>query len=354
MKVIQILAFPFSLLYGMVTRLRNFFYDREIFQSVKFNVPVICIGNLSLGGTGKSPHLEYIVELLGAENIATLSRGYGRKTSGFILVSENSTAEETGDEPLQFKKKFNKLLVAVCEDRVKGINELLKINPKLKAILLDDAFQHRKVKPDLSILLTDYNKPFYNDLVLPSGTLREPRSGFKRADIIIVTKIPKLLLDGERERIVEKIKSMPHKQIYFSKITYGDFKPIGKKIVGDNQIMKEFFFDATYSIVLFTGIANSLPLVEYLSERAHEVKHIPFPDHHSFSVNDIEKVCSLLESVSNKNKIILTTEKDAMRLSDPSIKKLISELPVYYVPIKIEFEEKDGLQFNQQILSYVK
>lgn len=352
MKLSQILLFPFSVLYGMIMRLRNFFYDKGIFVSRKFKIPVICVGNLSVGGTGKSPHIEYLIKLLSANyKLATLSRGYGRKSKGFVLVDKNSNYTNTGDEPLQFKKKFENITVAVDENRVRGIDKIISFEKNIDVILLDDAFQHRKVQPGLSVLLTDYSSPFYNDWILPAGKLREPSSGAKRADIIIVTKIPEKFLDGEKEQIISRINPSPNQQVYFSKVEHDDFIPITSKAINSKKVIKEYFFDAEYTILLFTGIANSTPLVNYLSSKSKELIHVEFPDHHSFSGSDINKVLQNFAVIQNSNKIILTTEKDSIRLVNAETKSMIDEYPVYYIPITIAIDDSEN--FNKQIIQYV-
>jgi tetraacyldisaccharide 4'-kinase len=331
--------------------MRNKLYDLGIISIKEFKTPVISIGNLCVGGTGKTPHTEYLIRLLKHEfYIATLSRGYGRKTKGFLIADTQSTSNDIGDEPLQFKRKFNNVRIAVDAKRVNGIQQL-KINyPSLQCILLDDAFQHRSVNPGLSILLTDYSKLYVNDFVMPTGSLREFRSGASRADIIIVTKCPKILLPIERKRLIHEIKSMPHQRVYFSYIKYGDFRPINTE--EKNPFSKEFYFERNYSILLLTGIANTSSLEYYL--KVKNLERVKYPDHHKYTLKDLEHVKKIFNNIATSNKIILTTEKDAMRLKSPEYANAIAELPVFYIPIEIDFHDKDKEQFNEQIVHYVR
>lgn len=353
MKILRILLFPFSIIYGLITAMRNKFYDWGIFASTEFDLPTISVGNLCVGGTGKTPHIEYMIRLLKPEfYIATLSRGYGRKTSGFILSDTQSTTRDIGDEPLQFKKKFSGLRVAVDEKRVRGVKKLIENYPSLQTILLDDAFQHRPVKPGLSIVLTDFHKLYTNDYVLPTGSLREFRSGANRADIIVVTKCPQILLPIERKRLISEIKPKAYQHIYFSYIRYGDFIPVYGE--GLNPLSKEYYFERNYSVVLLTGIANSKTLEYYLSGKVKNIIFAKFPDHHYFSKSDLENIKKIFDTIVSGNKIILTTEKDAMRLKTPDNSEILKGLPIFYVPIEIELHDKDKDEFNEQILHYVR
>lgn len=352
MKFLRIIAFPFSILYGIIVGLRNKLYDLKILPSKKFDLPVISVGNLCVGGTGKTPHIEYLIRLLKTEfYIAALSRGYGRKTNGFIIADTQSTATDIGDEPLQFKRKYNNVRVAVDADRVHGIKQLLKNYPSLQGVLLDDAFQHRAVQPGLSMVLTDYSKLYVNDYVMPTGSLREFRSGIKRADIVIVTKCPVILLPIERKRLSEQIKLKPHQRIYFSYIKYGDLLPL--HCDEKNPFPKEFYFERNYSILLLTGIANTSPLEYYLKDKIKNIQRAKYPDHHRYTKTDIEHIKKIFNNIAASNKIILTTEKDAMRLKAPEYAEALKDLPVFYIPIEIDFHDNRD-QFNEQILQYVR
>lgn len=353
MKFLRIILFPFSILYGCIAFIRNKFYDIGIFASKEFEIPTISVGNLTVGGTGKTPHIEYLIRLLKPEfYIATLSRGYGRKTTGFVLSDTQSTAKDIGDEPLQFKKKFSGLRVAVDGQRVRGIKNLLKEFPSLQTILLDDAFQHRAVKPGLNIVLTDFSKLYLNDYVVPTGSLREFKSGIQRADIIIVTKCPEILLPIERKRLLTEINPMPHQHVYFSYIKYGDFIPV----IGDgtNPLAKEYYFERNFSMALLTGIANTKPLEYYLKDKVKNIIPIKYNDHHHFKNADMDSIQKIFNNIASANKIILTTEKDAMRLKNPEYAEVVKHLPLFYIPIEIEFHNRDKQEFNEQLLHYVR
>jgi tetraacyldisaccharide 4'-kinase len=351
-KLIRILLFPFSLLYGVIVHLRNKLYDWKIFSSIQFRTPTISVGNLTVGGTGKTPHIEYLIRLLKSEfYIATLSRGYGRKTKDFVLADTQSNSEDIGDEPLQFKKKFSGIRVAVDGKRVRGIKKLKENYPSLQTILLDDAFQHRAVKPGLSIVLTDYSKLYLNDHMVPSGSLREFRSGIQRADIIVISKCPEILLAIERKRIITEIKPLPHQHVYFSYLKYGDLIPL---YVDNHILTKEYYFEHHYSAVLLTGIANTRALEYYLKGKIKNIVPAKFPDHHPFTKTDLEKVKKLYTEMTFQNKIILTTEKDAMRLQTHEFKTILDGLPVFYIPIEVDFHDKDKNDFNERIIHYVR
>lgn len=352
MKIIRILLLPVSYLYGFFVFIRNKFYDLGIFRATEFNTPLISVGNLVVGGTGKTPHIEYLIRLLKSEfYIATLSRGYGRKTKGFVLADSQFDALKIGDEPSQFKNKFHDLRVAVDGNRVRGVKILKKEFPSIQAILLDDAFQHRAIKPGISILLSDFSKLYLNDYMVPSGALREFKSGAQRADIIIITKCPQILLPIERKRIIDSIQPTTYQHIYFSYIKYGDFVPINLKT---SALAKEFYFERNYTIILLTGIANTSSLMYYLKDKVKTIVPLKFPDHHVFTIKDIELVSEKFNSIVSENKIILTTEKDAMRLKSVKNSPILQELHILYIPIEIEFHNKDKEGFNEQLLHYVR
>lgn len=332
--------------------LRNKLYDRSFFPTTKPTIPTISVGNLCVGGTGKTPHIEYLIHVLKSEfYIATLSRGYGRASTGFVLADTQSTASDIGDEPMQFKKKFSGVRVAVDEKRCRGIEKLVENFPSLQAILLDDAFQHRAVTPGLSILLTDFSRLYCNDFVVPTGNLREFRSGASRAKIIIVTKCPNVLLPIERKRLIDELKPAPYQDIYFSSIKYGDFIPLN---IAKNPFTKEYYFERNYSILLLTGIANTSTLSYYLKDKIKNIVHLKFPDHHDFSKGDIEKVRTTFDTITATNKLILTTEKDAMRLKSSDFVAILKDLPLFYIPIETVFDDKDKQALNTQILQYVR
>ena len=349
MTFIRIILFPVSILYGFITYVRNKLFDWKILHSVSFNLPVVSVGNLSVGGTGKTPHVEYIIQLLKKDyKIATLSRGYKRKSKGFILADQNESSESLGDEPFQFKVKFNDIEVAVDTKRVHGVEKLLEQVEDLEMVLLDDAFQHRWISPGLSILLTDFYHLYRNDYLLPTGNLRECRSGAKRADIIIVTKTPEKLSSDLRKKTADLIKPESHQSLYFSSIRHGKFSPIPGVDYSPEKT-------GNYaSILLVAGIANPYPLELYLADRCTSLDKIYFSDHHRFTVKDIERIKHVFEKIPSKNKMIVTTEKDMMRFMHPEIQILIKHLPICYVPIRIAIHEEDQEGFENQIYNYVK
>ena len=326
------LLLPFSVVYKTVTGVRNQLYDQGFFNSLKFDIPVIAVGNLNMGGTGKSPMIEYLIHLLSKDaKLATLSRGYKRESSGFQIVEINDTASKSGDEPLQFKNKFPEITVAVDVNRVEGINRLKKSGSNL--ILLDDAFQHRKVKAGLYILLTSYTDLFTEDFVLPAGNLRESRKGASRANIVVVTKCPQNLDETKQAEIRLKIKAYFKGPVFFSSIIYSEmiFAEKERKLLKDIE-QKDF--------VLVTGIANPDPMISYLAEMNIELKHFKFSDHHNFSTDEIENL-DTFES-------ILTTEKDYMRLKSTKLARKL-----YYLPIQTKIIS-DAEKFDELILSYAQ
>ena len=318
--------------YYVVTWMRNKIYDIGFKKSISFDFPVICVGNLSVGGTGKTPMIEYLIELFKDEyKVATLGRGYKRKTKGFQLANENATAETLGDEPFQFYSKYkNDIQVAVDADRVHGIKTLKSLNIPPDIILLDDAFQHRSVKAGFNLLLTTYGDIYVNDFVLPAGNLRESKKGAKRADIIVVTKCPNDLSNIERENIISQIKPLKHQSVFFSSIKYAD------SVKSFDKIKK---IDSMDSFTLVTGIANAKPLVDYLKEKNLNFEHLNFSDHYNFTQNDIDKL--------SKKEVIITTEKDFMKLQN--FESLIDKL--YYLPIQVNMN--DSNKFNTLIKEYI-
>ncbi len=332
MKLLRKLLLPFSWLYGSVLALRNLFFDMGWFESKSYNKPIICVGNLSTGGTGKSPMIEFLTGFLKEEyQVAVLSRGYKRKTKGFKEVFANSTVEEVGDEPLQFKKKFPNVTIAVCANRQEGI-ENLKV--KADVVLLDDAFQHRKVKASTNILLTTFNDLFYKDFVLPTGNLRESKAGASRADVIMVTKCPEKISYARMQEIQFEMKLKPHHRIYFSKIGYAE------NIIGISESLPlNYLLNKNFTLV--TGIANPKPLVNFLKEKNYSFEHKKYPDHHHFTTSEIEEL--------RGKEIILTTEKDFVRLQ-PKLKKFA----VYYLPIKTIILKEQEPFFKEFIIEEIE
>jgi tetraacyldisaccharide 4'-kinase len=348
MILIKILLYPVALLYGFIMMVRNKFFDWNLLPSEEFPVKIISIGNLSYGGTGKTPLTEYLIRLLKEDKkTAVLSRGYGRNTKGFILAAEQHSDLDIGDEPLQYYRKFPGLTIAVDANRRNGIKEILSHVPETGVILMDDAYQHRYVKPDISILLTDYHNLYSNDFPIPTGTLREFRRCSKRADIIVVTKTPKVFSPILRRDIHKKLSPKPHQKIFYSFIQYLDPIPLQPSDSQENATKKHQY------ILLFSGIANSYPLQDHLRKFCRDLIVKDFRDHHKYSVKDIKAIIDTYNNILSKDKVIFTTEKDAMRLEKKGFSELLSELPVYYIPINIQFHEFDELRFDKFIHSHV-
>ncbi|SHI69436.1 tetraacyldisaccharide 4'-kinase [Flavobacterium terrae] len=336
MNLLRKILFPFAILYGWITSIRNFLFDTGILKSQAFSLPVIAVGNLSVGGTGKTPQIEYLIRLLSDKyNVATLSRGYKRKSKGFVLGDSNATSEILGDEPFQFFQKFPQIKVAVDANRVNGIEQLLSQSQKPDIILLDDAFQHRKVRAGFYIMLTAFDDLFYKDFMLPTGNLREVRSGVNRADVIVVTKCPTNISSDKQEEIKSKIRSYLEKDIpvFFSYIDYEEY------VYSENEKISLKEFQVVDKIVV-SGIAKPEPFFAYL--QAVKKSAMVFPDHHNFYEKDIKEI---LETANGRK--IVTTEKDFVRLKG---KLPISQL--YYLPIKSSFVTSSN-EFDKKILEYV-
>lgn len=329
MFFIRIILWPFSIIYGAILAIRNSCFDFNLFKIHKFDIPIVSIGNLSVGGTGKTPHVAFIANHVKTSlNTAVLLRGYGRTTKGFLLVTNNAAVETVGDEALFYKKTFKEqVVVAVCEDRVQGVEKLKKLYPNLGIVILDDAFQHRKIHRDLDIMLMDFNKPYWKDSVLPAGRLREFSYGKKRADLIVVTKTPANIASKNKELISNKIAPKKEQKLLFSSIKYGT-------LTGFNSEL----FEIPDRILLVTGIANPHPLYEHLSKVA-KVTHKIFDDHYDFTVDDIKEIHELFDTFATTNNVIVTTQKDYMRLNTPKLKKLTQNYPWFYQEIKVAFNE---------------
>lgn len=332
MILLRKLLFPFAVLYGIVTSIRNYLYDVGFFKSYTFNIPIIAVGNLSVGGTGKTPMIEYLIRLLSEKHeLATLSRGYKRQSEGFILADEKCDAKILGDEPFQIHQKFPNIRVAVDADRKNGIGQLLSQPQKPQIILLDDAFQHRKVKAGFYILLTAYGDLYADDYMLPTGNLRESRAGAARADMIIITKCPDTITDIAMNKIRKKLGG--NKPVFFASVAYDD-------VVYAADSMKKVSEVKQLPKLLLAGIAKPKPFFAYLQHENDVV--LTYPDHHDFSENDINTIKKQAE-----NKLIITTEKDYVRL-----KNHIPAAQLFYLPIKTAFVS-DGQQFDKTILNYV-
>jgi tetraacyldisaccharide 4'-kinase len=339
-RFIRLLLFPFSIVYGLITYIRNVLFDLNIFNSYTIPIKSICVGNLSVGGTGKTPHVMFLInKLIGEKSVAVLSRGYGRKTKGFRYVTTSDNALNVGDEPLSYAFRFtNKIIVSVCESRVFGVKKLLN-EQKLDLIILDDAFQHRRIKAGMNILLTEYASPYFGDVMLPTGNLREYKRGVNRADILIITKCPDNIDLEEKERFIQR-SEFDATKVFFSIIKYG---------------LPNSFTNVNYcenaTILLVTGIANPMPLVKHVTKK-NVIESLFFPDHHSFSLMDIQKIHTKFDGIPSQEKLILTTEKDYMRLKDRLGDLELEKYPWFYLPIEISIDREE--EFINEIKDYVR
>lgn len=351
----KIFLLPLSKLYGLGVGVRNRFFDWGILKEREFKIPVITVGNLSVGGTGKTPHTEYIVRLLmDRYNIGVLSRGYKRHTKGFVLASPTSTPRDIGDESYQMYHKFGrKVAVAVCEDRVKGIRKLLQLNPEINLIVLDDAFQHRYVKPKVSILLTEFNRPFFKDDILPYGRLRESVKSVHRSDIVIATKCPSTMKALDYRIFAKEVDLIPAQDLFFSRYTYDAprhvFSEFATKIRAPR--LEQLGDDAM--LLVLCGIANPRPFVRYIKSFRPRVKVNVFADHHAYSRKDMELIHQRFNSMPKGRRFIMTTEKDAVRLLNnpyfpPELKPYI-----FFVPVRVEFVREEGNTFEASLLKFL-
>lgn len=343
---IRFLLLPFALLYAGIIWIRNRCYDKNIFSSVSFNIPIICVGNLSVGGTGKSPMIEYLIRLLKDDyQLAVLSRGYKRKTKGYALANAATNALEIGDEPMQFYSKFPQVAVAVGEKRVEAIPQLLQDRPETQVILLDDGFQHRAIEPGFSILLTDVNNLYTNDFFLPTGDLRDEVKSSRRANIIVATKCKSTFNEDQRKKITEELKPLPHQQLFFSTIEYGT----PQHILNPTQT---YHLHKEMEVLLVTGIANIEPLKRYILDNTYTYERMSYGDHHIFTIDDLEEIKKRFSKISTNQKIIITTEKDAVRLM--KFQTELQDLPLFVLPIqhKILFNEENKLK--EAVSTFIK
>ena len=338
------LLFPFSLLYRLGLALRSGLYRAGLYKRTEFDLPLISVGNLSTGGTGKTPHIEYLIRLLKDHYpIATLSRGYGRKTSGFRLAGPGDTADTIGDEPMQYHHKFRDIAVAVGEQRALAIPELLMERPETQVVLLDDAFQHLAILPGMNILLTEYNQPYTRDHLLPMGNLREPRSAAERADILIVTKCPPALGAQEQDAIRAELAPLPHQSLYFTTLDYE--APV--LVAGESTDI------LSPNLLLLTGIARPEPLLEHLRATAQgDVQHLRYPDHHRYTKRDAEAILTRYHNFDARQKAIITTEKDWMRLMSFHQEFADRNVPVWVLPVRVKFLDGQA-GFDRQILQFI-
>ena len=342
---------PLAFIYKIVIDIRNKFFDWKILPSEDFDFPVISVGNLTVGGTGKTPHTEYLIDLLKDNyKVALLSRGYKRKTKGFQLATPNSPAWEIGDEPHQIKSKFPNIHVAVDADRRHGIHRLCEeeVSKNLEVVLLDDAFQHRYVTPGLNIVLMDYNRPIYEDALMPMGMLREPKSGLERAHIIIVTKCPKDIKPIDFRVVTKNLGLRPYQRLFFTTFSYGDMRAFG-----DSRKQKSLSELApTTHVLLVTGIATATPLVEKVCEHTEQITHMEYGDHHDFSQEELCEISKTYAAIDAMDKLIITTEKDAARLRSLPLDEVITE-NLYILPIRVEFLQDQQQSFDNYITDYV-
>lgn len=332
---------PFSGIYFLVTTIRNLLYQIGIFKRHKFATPIINVGNLSVGGSGKSPMVMYLADELSKEyRTGILSRGYGRKTKGFLLTNYDSDTFSVGDEAMQLFNRFkNKFVIAVCEDRVFGAKKVIG-EQELEVLILDDAYQHRAIQPGLNILMSDYADPYFKDFILPAGNLRESASGASRADVIVISKCPPLLTEDKKRYFIQKIHPKSNQKVFFSSIVYDEHIYNEEEQLPDNNL-------AYYDVLLVTGIANPKPLIERVRKFAKSMKHLKYPDHHHFSERDIEHILKKYHALGDY-KILLTTEKDWVRLKRfPTLRKIM-----YYWPINVLIDREE--EFNQIIHTYVR
>ena len=345
LKPIRILLFPFSLIYALAIILRNFLYDKKLASSTSFNLPLICIGNLSVGGTGKSPMVEFLLKNLSNNfNVAVLSRGYKRKTKGYALATTKSTALEIGDEPVQFKSKFPDVAIAVGEERIFAIPQLLHDKPDTQAIILDDAFQHRSVVAGMNILLTDYSNLYTRDWFLPTGDLRDEWKSAKRADIIIVTKCPDDITATEQLAIKKELSPLPDQKVFFTNLNYGKIFHIISRhhsaITPDHEIL------------LVTGIASPKALKEYILDHSKTYYEMSYDDHHIFTIDDLRDIKRRFETITAPKKLILTTEKDAVRLM--KFQQQLKDLPLFVLPVEHHFLNGEAQSFLHLITNFIQ
>jgi tetraacyldisaccharide 4'-kinase len=344
-KGLRLLLFPFSLLVYVYLRIRNWLYNKKVFESTAFNFPLICVGNLSIGGTGKSPMVEYLLSSLhNRYEVATISRGYKRKTKGYVLAGSQSTALEIGDEPMQFHLKFPDVAVAVCEQRKLAVPELLHDRPGTDAIILDDAFQHRSIQAGMNILLTDFNNPYWFDWYLPTGDLRDNKRSIKRAQVIIVTKCPPDLSNEKKKEYIRHIKPLKSQKVFFTMIEYGvPYHVIKKTACQLSQQME---------VLLVCGIANPAPLKEYIEKNSSAYFEKNFTDHHIFTIDDWKEIEERFNKLDGKENVILTTEKDAVRLV--KFGELLHDKPLYVLPIRSTFLFGEDQQFNKLVTGFIE
>ena len=344
--MVRLLLFPIAAIWSSIMQIRRKFYTAE--RRIDSKIPTICVGNLCMGGSGKTPHVDYLINLLkGQYKTAVLSRGYGRKTKGFLFVNSNSTSQEVGDEPLLLYKKNSSTVVAVCKNRVEGMRKISEKMPDIDVVILDDAYQYLKLKYGLSIILTDYYSSYPKDYVFPAGNLREGQAAAAEADIIVVTKSPKVVPKLDEQLFLNKIKPLPHQKVYFSYIEYGELQPL-------TAAAQAIDLETIRSVVSLSGIANPHLFLEYINNKYGEKEHLTFSDHHNFTKRDIEKMINSYNRAIMRNRAIITTEKDAMRLMTGDLWQLIAHLPIFSIPIEVKFHDKYRKDFEEQIIKSLR
>ncbi len=345
--IFRILLSPFSLLYAGIISLRNIFYETGLLKSTSFSIPVINVGNLSIGGTGKTPHIEYLISLLSPYlNVATLSRGYKRKTKGFRQASQRDNAVTLGDEPYQFFLKHKNIKVAVSESRDIGIPMIIQKNPDTQVILMDDAFQHRSVVPGLNILLTEHDNLFTQDYLLPAGRLREPRKSYERADIIVITKCPNDITDQQKEKIISEINPYANQKLFFSKYKY-----LNPYYLFDRNIT--LALEEKHRVILISAIANVDYLLNYLDDVCDVDNIIKYEDHHYFTEFELEQFKKIYDNLTEENTLFLTTEKDATRLLVHQEFLMQNNIPIFVLPIEVDFLDSTSTDFDNLIKQFL-
>ena len=344
--MLKFLLYPFAAFWALFMQIRRSFYNNG--RRMEYKKPTICVGNLCMGGSGKTPHTDYLIQLLSQNqhNVAVLSRGYGRKTKGLQFANPTSNSKDIGDEPLLIYKKHSSIPVVVSKNRIKGLDAIFDQSPQTDVVILDDAYQYLPLKPGLSILLTDYYHNYTKDYVVPVGRLREKRSAAKDADIIIVTKSPKVVPTIEERIFLEKIKPLPHQTVCFSYIEFGTLVPLTKEA-------EKLPLQSIRSAVAVCGIANPYPFLEYIDSHFVEVQKLVFSDHYCFTRKDIQKMERFVERSMTKKCAVITTEKDAMRLLESEFKEYIATIPIFYIPIEVRIHPKYQEKFEKQIRDYV-
>ncbi|MES2559466.1 MAG: tetraacyldisaccharide 4'-kinase [Bacteroidota bacterium] len=345
MILVRILLFPFTLLYATAIVLRNLLYKTGVLTRTRFDFPIICVGNIAAGGTGKTPHIEWLIQHLRHEfQLAVLSRGYKRKTVGYQLADAFTTPDMIGDEPFQIKQHYPNIHLAVSENRVLGVPALLGDRPDTQVILMDDGFQHLPIQPGYSIILTDYRKLFVDDWLLPSGTLREFRSAYKRAQCIIVSKCPNEMPETDKQSIRTRIHPVPGQLLLFSTLSYSELQPLYESRVTINSATE---------VLAFSGIAHNTLFIEELNRQFTSVHAIPYSDHKDYSEKELKEIAARFNALSTSNKILVTTAKDAVKLSSPTAKQILGNLPVYILPVAVLFDEQSERELLNALRKYI-